>query len=166
MTEDVKPEYETPPPDYDEGEAEDVIAEAVLNANSDFAAAETPIQDIPADEPVEPIWTRLRRMLLGGANRLDDAGFAERIRQLDEAIAFAPDTPANYVLRGELYLSAGEYALAQADFQRGYDLAVRDFERSDWGLIAQAMQDRAQAGLQKASQKLGTTNDSIAPGES
>jgi hypothetical protein len=166
MTEDVKPEYETPPPDYNEGEAADVIAEAVLNANGDFVVEEPTAQDEPEAKPVEPIWARLRRMVLGGANRLDDVTFMERIRQLDYAIENAPDTPTNYVLRGELYLSAGEYALAQADFQRGYDLAVRDFERSDWGLIAQAMQDRAQAGLQKASQKLGTTNDPIHPGES
>jgi hypothetical protein len=166
MTEDVKPEYETPPPDYNEGEAADVIAEAVLNTNSDFVVEEPTAQDVPEAKPVEPIWTRLRRILLGGVNRLDDVTFMERIRQLDYAIENAPDTPANYVLRGELYLSAGEYALAQADFLRGYDLAVRDFERSDWGLIAQAMQDRAQAGLQQVSKKLSVADNTIHPEES
>ncbi|MEO8612939.1 MAG: hypothetical protein ABI690_33915 [Chloroflexota bacterium] len=87
----------------------------------------------------------------------DSEAVAERIRQLDSAIEKAVDTPTNYVLRGELYLSAREYALAKRDFQRAQELAAAQFESSDWGLMAQAMEDRAWMGLQKAEQKLQTT---------
>ena len=70
------------------------------------------------------------------------------------SIEHAADTPANYVLRGELYFSAKEYALAKRDFQRAHELAESQFESSDWGLMAQAMEDRALIGLQKAEKKL------------
>jgi len=183
MTEDVKPEYETPPPTPDEraafpvhGEEEESVYTGDYNVASEseeerYAVINgaghdlEPLTETASDEDSskkvsgEPIWTRLRRLVLGGANRLDDPDFMERIHQLNEAIEHAPDTPANYVLRGEVYLSAGAYELAKADFQRGYELAAQQFERSDWGFMAQAMRDRAQAGLEKVNKKLQLVND-------
>ena len=76
----------------------------------------------------------------------------ERLHSLSRAIEDAPETPANYVLRGELYLEVGEYELAEADFQRGLELAAAQFETSDWGIVAQVMRDRAEAGLASAQQ--------------
>jgi Tfp pilus assembly protein PilF len=69
---------------------------------------------------------------------------------LSLAIEHNPDTPANYVLRGELYLDVREYELAAADFQRALELASAQFEASNWGGIAQVMRDRAEAGLARA----------------
>ena len=120
--------------------------------------------DVPASEAVVldevqeahpspvPLWERIRRTVLGDIDNV-----AERIRHLDAAIENAADTPTNYVLRGELYLTLREYALARRDFQRAQELAAAQFQKSDWGLMAQAMQDRALVGLQKAEKKLQTT---------
>ena|GEM_PF-1093748 len=153
MTDDFQPVYEPPTPDplpFDEdGDAfvQPEAAETFLNADGEFVLEEA--RPIEAIDPPVPFWTRLRRALFGGAD------VSRALRHLDEAIENAPDAPANYVLRGELYLRAREYALAQRDFQRAYELATGQFERSDWGILAQAMQDRALAGLQKAERRLG-----------
>jgi tetratricopeptide (TPR) repeat protein len=166
MTDDFEPVSDTPSPDPlpfdDEGDAivESVKGEETfINANGEFVL-EMPISDSVTDEPyqtqaADSMWMRLRRAIFGGGQ--DERG--EHFRYLDEAIEIAPETAANYVLRGELYLKAREYALARRDFQRAYELAARQFERSDWGIIAQAMQDRALIGLQKAENKLATSND-------
>jgi tetratricopeptide (TPR) repeat protein len=166
MTDDFKPVSDTPSPDPlpfdDEGDAivESVEGEeAFINANGEFVL-EMPISDPLPDQPyqtqaADSIWVRLRRAVFGGG--LDAQ--SEHFRYLDQAIEIAPDTAANYVLRGELYLKAREYALARRDFQRAYELAARQFERSNWGIIAQAMQDRALVGLQKAENRLGPNND-------
>jgi tetratricopeptide (TPR) repeat protein len=166
MTDDFKPVSDTPSPDPlpfdDEGDAivESIEGEeSFVNVNGEFVL-EPPISDPVTDEPsetkaAESIWKRLRRAILGGG--ADDQD--EHFRYLDQAIENAPETAANYVLRGELYLRAREYALARRDFQWAYELAAEQFEHSDWGIIAQAMQDRALAGLQKAEHKLGRNHD-------
>lgn len=82
------------------------------------------------------------------------AQLAQRIDDLTAAIEDHPDGAANYVLRGEVYLDGGAYDLALSDFRRALDLAVAQFESDDWGIVAQAMQDRAQAGLTKAKRYL------------
>jgi tetratricopeptide (TPR) repeat protein len=166
MTDDFEPVSDTPSPDplpFDE--EGDAIVESVqgeetfINANGEFVL-DMPISEPVTDEPYqtkasESIGVRLRRAIFGGG--LDDRG--KNFQYLDEAIESAPDTAVNYVLRGELYLKAREYALARRDFQRAYELAAAQFERSDWGLIAQAMQDRALTGLQKAENKLAANNE-------
>ncbi len=165
MTDDFKSVSDTPSPDplpFDnEGDAsvDSIEGEAVLLAENEAFVLEEPIStDVPdvheASAP-QSVWGRLRQAIFGDG--LDDK--SEHFRHLDQAIESAPDSAANYVLRGELYLKAREYALARRDFQQAYELAAKQFERSDWGLIAQAMQDRALAGLQKAENKLDSSND-------
>jgi hypothetical protein len=141
------------PPEYEEAavvvESEVVEAEQYEPHNEfNETALEIATEEKPASQPM---WARMRGAIFGGRNGRETA---DRLDHLEQAIENAPDTPANYVLRGELYLDAREYALAARDFQRAYELAVKQFERSDWGLIAQAMQDRALIGLQKAEKKL------------
>ena len=94
--------------------------------------------------------SRLRRLLSGGDL---DVGRWER---LTEAIRYNPDAAANYVLRGELYLSAGDYALAAEDFETALALATNRFDEADWGLLSQAMRDQAERGLEVAHRKLTT----------
>lgn len=96
-------------------------------------------------KPAESFWQRLKKALFGS-----NEGIEQRLRSLSLAIEKYPQTPANYVLRGELYLGVGEHELAATDFQRALELASAQFEASDWGGIAQAMRDRAEAGLEKA----------------
>ncbi len=96
-------------------------------------------------KPADTLWQRVKKILFGSVE-----GTEERLRSLSLAIEHNPDTPANYVLRGELYLDVGERELAAADFQRALELASAQFEASDWGGMAQVMRDRAAAGLEKA----------------
>lgn len=82
--------------------------------------------------------------------RLLTALRAPDMRALDEAITLHPDAPVNYIVRGELYLRAGRCAQAAVDFQHALALAAAQFERDDWGVMAQALRDRAFAGLKDA----------------
>ena len=85
-------------------------------------------------------WQRLRRLF----------GRETRLYNLNWAISAFPDAPANYVLRGELLLDLGDTVGAAADFRRALELAVAEVGAEDWGLIAQALQDRALVGLRDA----------------
>ena len=46
------------------------------------------------------------------------------------------------------------YFTGYADFQQGLDMARAQFEQSDWGIVAQAVQDRAMQGLKLAEKHL------------
>lgn len=108
------------------------------------------VQEItPTPAPRSGVWQRLRGLFMGSPT---DA--AARLEQLTRAIENSPDTAVNYVLRGEVYMDMREYALAHADFQRGYSVAEAQFEIADWGFLEQAMRDRALAGLDKAQRRL------------
>jgi tetratricopeptide (TPR) repeat protein len=81
-------------------------------------------------------------------------GRRARLESLSHAVEMHPEEPANYVLRGEVYYQLREYALAEADFQRGLELASEQVEANRWGLVAQTLQDRALVGLEKTQQRL------------
>lgn len=74
---------------------------------------------------------------------------SQRLAALTDAIAANPDSAGNYVLRGELFLQHGERELAYADFVKALTLAAAQLETDDWGLVEQAVQDRAEAGLRR-----------------
>lgn len=78
--------------------------------------------------------------------RGDDSG---RLQELGAAIIRHPDAVTPYVLRGELFAERGAYHLAAADFERALALAAARIEHENWGLLAQAMQDRALDGLER-----------------
>lgn len=101
------------------------------------------LDDAPQDGASQPglsFWQRLR----GGHNQ------NQRLVELEQAIIAYPDAPVNYILRGEVYLALGEYALAEIDFERGLRLAQAQYARDEWGIITQALQDRALRNLEKA----------------
>ena len=106
-------------------------------------------QQIVVDQTQPSGWQRIRSFLLGGS-----ADAASRLNKLTQAIEDAPEASVNYVLRAELYMDLREYALAQADFQRAYELSDTQFELADWGLLEQAMRDRALTGLDKVKRWL------------
>ncbi|MBZ0292516.1 MAG: hypothetical protein K8L99_08095, partial [Anaerolineae bacterium] len=95
-------------------------------------------------QPRPSLWARLR------SGHSD----TQRLLELEQAIEEFPDAPANYVLRGEMYLVQGENALAVMDFEQGLALAAEQFAREDWGLISQVVRDRALKGLEKARRRL------------
>lgn len=101
----------------------------------------------------EPVWKKVLQQLLGMP---DAAAISQRINELNRAIDDDPESAVNYVLRGEAYLDAKAYTLAYADFQQGLDMAQAQFEQSDWGIVAQTVQDRAMQGLRLAEKHLPT----------
>ncbi len=119
-----------------------------IPADVEPTAAET-LQPEAASEPAESLWNRFRSFLGWGVDR-----HQRRLEDLFKAIAANPDSPANYVLRGELYLQMGEYELAVADFEIAQKLASEHLAVDNWGLIAQVMQDRALIGLAQAKRHL------------
>jgi tetratricopeptide (TPR) repeat protein len=78
---------------------------------------------------------------------------AERVIRLTRAIEQSPDVPGNYVFRGELYLALGEAQRAHDDFVQALALAASALRAERWGIIAQAMQDRALAGMEQAERQ-------------
>ena len=115
-----------------------VAAVPVIEPEAEWVAP--PITMEPA-EPAIDFWTLLLRPKHAAALRIDGLG---------QAIERSPNVPANYVLRGELYLTLKQYADAEMDFRRALDLAAAQVESQDWGVVAQVMQDRALAGLKQS----------------
>lgn len=66
---------------------------------------------------------------------------------LNESIRQNPQAPTAYVLRGELHLKQRQYALAKVDFERAVALTDEQIDEARWGIVAQAMRDRAERGL-------------------
>ena len=79
---------------------------------------------------------------------------SRRLNELNVSIEFAPNSPTNYVLRGELFLERQEYHLAQADFEIALELAEAFDAQAGWGVIEQVMRDRALEGLAKTQEQL------------
>jgi tetratricopeptide (TPR) repeat protein len=117
-------------------------------------------QQVTYDSAVEPentkqgfslmaLWENVRRAFFPSySERLEQLN--RRITRLTRAIEFSPETPTNYVLRGELYLELGNYEAAALDFRDALELTTTQVEQEDWGVVAQVMQDRAQNGLAEA----------------
>ena len=98
---------------------------------------------------ISALWQNLRRAFLPTYGERAEQ-VVRRVSHLSRTIESSPDSPTNYVLRGELYLETGDYTAAASDFRTALDLATARVENEDWGIIAQAMQDRAQEGLAEA----------------
>lgn len=119
----------------------DLAPETAAKAPSDAAPA-----DLPADKPAGDSPPRAGWSGAGGADR--------RLAALDAAVQASPQAPANYLLRAELYARLGEDALALADFERAQALADSALAADRWGLINQALRDRAAAGAAAAARRL------------
>jgi tetratricopeptide (TPR) repeat protein len=111
----------------------------------DLRAAEAIAAESVSSAPTKARLSLWQRLFGNGKQQERTA----QIAQLTHAIESAPDDPTNYVLRGEMYLRVRDYAAARNDFQRGLDLAAEQVRENRWGIIAQAMQDRAMMGLDK-----------------
>jgi len=78
------------------------------------------------------------------------AEIISRVDVLTEAIERYPDSPVNYVLRGEALLEGGDNDLAADDFVKALALAEPRAETANWGYISRALADRARDGLRRA----------------
>lgn len=77
-----------------------------------------------------------------------------RLANLTAAIEQYPEAPANYLLRADLHMTMRRYADAADDYQQAIDLADAEFGRSEWGVLAGSVRERAREGLAKAGHKL------------
>jgi hypothetical protein len=129
-------------------------ASPVKSVEGEVPAVEQPPADLPGEALAAPrpsLTDRLRGMLTG---QLNEAGLADRLQEVDGAIARHPEAAINYLTRGELLLKAGLPEAALADFQQGYLLANEELQEADWGIVAQITQDRALRGIQQAEKKI------------
>ena len=78
---------------------------------------------------------------------------SRRLHELNVSIEFAPNSPTNYVLRGELFLERREFHLARADFEMALEIAGAFDPEEGWGLVEQVMRDRALDGLAKIQRR-------------
>ncbi|GAB4324549.1 MAG: hypothetical protein Kow00117_12620 [Phototrophicales bacterium] len=98
-------------------------------------------------------WGRLRQWVFPTVDDLR-AYYHQQLVELDDAIALHPESPTNYLLRGEVYLIMNQPQIALADFEKAFELASEHLEKTHWGVVMQVVQDRAQRGLLKAKQRL------------
>jgi hypothetical protein len=91
------------------------------------------------------LWERVLGWII--SNRTLDI---KRLEMLSDAVMQNPKSAVNYVFRGEEYLRAGETELAALDFETALELAQKQFEQDDWGLVSQALRDQAERGLELA----------------
>lgn len=150
----------------DEGAASEDTNEVAISAESGVdAQADTPSGTWQWDgEEKTPSQPESPRTFLGqlrlwfwSTPTERDAENRRRMAEFDRMIEIYPDSPANYVLRGELQLKSRHIAPAMSDFQKAIELAEQQIHQSDWGVVAQAVYDRAQRGLEKTMRWQGLT---------
>lgn len=129
---------------------EDAFSEIPVGTiDSETEAPATPSEDATQDTPLA---TMEIEMTSTGERR--PRSKQERwLRELNLAIVDYPDSPTSYVLRGELALQTRDYGQAVADFEKALELAAVQVSEQNWGIVAQAMQDRAYAGLRQAKRR-------------
>ena len=71
----------------------------------------------------------------------------QRYQELSAAIESTPQSMTHYVLRGELSLRRGDREGAKADFAAAAALAEQVDYAAGWGVMEQALRDRALQGL-------------------
>lgn len=67
----------------------------------------------------------------------------QRLTNITADIQHQPHVAVNYLVRAELYAEYGYWEQALRDSERAYELAVHEFMGRRWGVVAQAIQDRA-----------------------
>ncbi len=119
----------------------------ITTISQDTDHTEYPESNSTADERSWWMWLR---DLVWPSLAVRTQQIEQRLNELNRTIQEYPEAVSAYVLRGEIYLEAGFYELAMADFTRALSLAEQQYKTSDWGVVVQAMQDRARDGLNAA----------------
>jgi len=70
-----------------------------------------------------------------------------QLENLNYAIKHHPDAPANFLLRGEYWMQAGEIEQAREDLSTARELAEKLIETNDWVSIPQSYIDRIDEAL-------------------
>jgi tetratricopeptide (TPR) repeat protein len=135
-------------------EVDPVVADDIARAYEDlpeqwYGGTVPKPEPEPGPVPGKSLWQRLSELWPTPEERRIRQ--QQRLEELNQALTLYPETPATYVLRGELYLEMGEAELAADDFGRALGIASAQVETDDWGFISQVMQDRAEIGLANAN---------------
>ena len=118
-----------------------------INENNPEQAApdETPVDAVDSGIDAGPHTPALSE---GETRKL--AELIDRVGELTSAIEQFPDSPANYVLRGEMFLDGGDKDLAVEDLETAIRLADEQAETANWGYVYRALADRARERLRRA----------------
>lgn len=95
------------------------------------------------------VWQRIRSWVFPSSEE-QRARQEQRINELTRALARHPHAAATYVSRGEAYLEVGDAERAASDFGQALSLSEAQFKTEAWGMVAQAVRDRALRGLKQA----------------
>jgi predicted TPR repeat methyltransferase len=79
------------------------------------------------------------------------------LAELTSAIEAAPRIAASWLRRGEISAQLGRHDLAASDFRRALALAEDQMRVQPWGIVAQALRDRALRGLKSAQAAASAT---------
>ena len=94
----------------------------------------------------------LRRLLRTQVER--EREFYRRYQELSDKIELMPESFTYYVLRGELLIERGDHARARGDFEAAVALADSYDPAKSWGLLEQAMRDRALQGIDLVTRRV------------
>ncbi len=97
------------------------------------------------DKGLKLLKPALRSLMRTPAER--EREFYRRHRELNDKIELIPDLFTYYVLRGELLAERGDIDRARSDFEKAVALADNLDPAREWGLLQQAMRDRALQGI-------------------
>ncbi|MBK9121958.1 MAG: tetratricopeptide repeat protein [Chloroflexi bacterium] len=99
------------------------------------------------------LWQRLRGWIVPSrAERQRE--LVSRIEALTHAIGLDANAAVLWVSRGEALLALGRAKEAASDFQRALTLAEEDLRTESWGVVAQAVRDRALLGLEQSQDSI------------
>ncbi|HRE47502.1 MAG TPA: hypothetical protein PLD47_07235 [Aggregatilineales bacterium] len=126
------------------GDESDIILQ-----EDDQAAPQAELEDLLRLSEPRPEADDTGKYLPTERLRKPESPLKARVRTLTEGIATHPDAPANYVIRGELLLEAGDDEAAAADFTNALTRIEKAEKSLNWGYIYQHLAERAAAGLRE-----------------
>jgi hypothetical protein len=142
----------TTPDFYDAQEREQAayVQSFEESAAQDMAHSTSGVMSAPV---APPTWWQTVMALVWPTAEQVAATHRQRLASLDATIQRYPESPSAYLLRAELALEQGLLDLAESDFRRAQTLASAEAHGAVWGMVGQAVQDRAVEGLAQVARR-------------
>lgn len=123
----------------------------------DDAQAAAPTEEQTSAERQPGTLTRIRRWFYKTAAEREQE-HSVRVRQLSVLLELYPADAALYLARGEAFWKRGDRELAREDLRNALHFAEHDITHKRWGLVDQAVADRARQRL-KEVESLSAANE-------
>lgn len=123
----------------------------------DDAQTDAPTEAQTSDDRQPGTLTRIRRRFYRTAAEREQE-YSARVRQLSVLLELYPADAALYLVRGEAFLKRGDRELAREDLRNALHFAEHDITHKRWGLVDQAVADRARQRL-KEVESLSAANE-------